>query len=305
MAPPRKLAFQYVRHGKPETLIDFLMRRFHYHTRAEWVERIRSASVTINDGPADPEHLLRTKELIVYLPPVVPEPPVDDRFTVLYEDEDLLAVAKSGNIPSTPSGKYWHNCLRHVLQRKLGLPEVHAIHRLDRETSGINLFAKNRKAAGLLGDTFHAGLVEKRYAAILKGHLPVRELLVNAPLQAAGSSVSIKQAVHAEGRASQTRFRLRALLPEASLVDVIPVTGRTHQIRAHASFLGYPVWGDHLYGVPDEDFIAYLHSPSRDWTSRHLLHAKGLRFPHPSTGRMVSVECSEVGLLEELGLRGK
>ena len=304
MAPPRKLAFQYVRHSNPETLIEFLMRRFHYHTRAEWIDRIATGAVTIDGARAEPGHILRSKEQIAYLPPAIPEPPVDERFTVLYEDDDILAVSKSGNIPSTPSGKYWHNCLRHVLQRRLGLSEVHAIHRLDRETSGINLFAKNRKAAGLLGDSFHAGLVRKTYAAILVGHLPSANILVNAPLQPAGSLVSIKQAVHPDGRASQTRFLLRALLPRACLVDVLPETGRTHQIRAHAAFLGHPVWGDHLYGVPEQQFIDYIHDPNRNWSDRHLLHAKGLAFPHPSSGKEVVVQCGEEKLLEEFWVGG-
>lgn len=297
MPPSRKLSFQYVRHQRrPETLIAFLLRRFHYHTEAQWIERIRSGTVTVDGRMIEPNHVLHTKEHIVYLPPVAPEPPVDARFQVLYEDADLLAVSKSGNIPTSPSGKYWHNCLRHVLQRELGLAEVHSVHRLDRETSGVNLFAKNRRAAGLLGAAFAAGQVEKRYAAVLKGRFPARELLVNAPLQHAGSEVSIKQAVHPDGRASLTRFRLRALLPGASLVDVMPVTGRTHQIRAHAAYVGFPVWGDHLYGQSDEAFIAWLHSPDRDMSARQLLHATQLSFPHPSTAERVVVK-SGAGVL--------
>jgi RluA family pseudouridine synthase len=298
MAPSRKLSFRYVRHAAPESLIAFLERRFSYHTREQWIDRIRMGAVTLDGGTVDPNHVLCTKEEIVYLPPPAPEPPVDPRFTVLYEDADLLAVAKSGNIPTSPSGKYWHNCLRHVLQRELGLAAVHAVHRLDRETSGVNLFAKKPKAAGLLGDSFAAGLVEKQYAAILRGHLPARNVFVTAPLQAAGSSVSIKQGVHPAGRASQTRYILRALLPDACLVDVYPETGRTHQIRAHASFLGHPVWGDHLYGQSEDNFIAYIHNPERDWKSRQLLHASRLRFPHPSSGKVVEVSSAPDVLME-------
>jgi RluA family pseudouridine synthase len=302
MPPSRKLSFQYVRHQRrPETLIAFLLRRFHYHSEAQWIERIRSGTVTVDGRAIEPSHVLHTQEHIVYLPPVAPEPPVDARFEVLYEDADLLAVCKSGNIPTSPSGKYWHNCLRHVLQRELGLAELHSVHRLDRETSGVNLFAKNRRAAGVLGAAFAAGLVEKRYMAILKGRFPARELLVNAPLQHAGSEVSIKQAVHPAGRASQTRFRLRALLPGASLVEVVPATGRTHQIRAHAAFVGHPVWGDRLYGVPEAEFIAWLHRPDRDWTSRQLLHAVELAFPHPTGGARTVVKSSAKVLVEAFG----
>ena len=289
MAPPRKLSFQYVRHGRSETLIDFLMRRFHYHTREQWEERILLGAVTVNGRTIAPGHVLASKDHIVYVPPAAPEPPVDARFTVLYDDAALLAVSKSGNIPTSPSGKYWHNCLLHVLQRELNLPELHSVHRLDRETSGVNLFAKTRRAAALLGGAFASGRVEKRYAAIVRGRFPAPEILVNAPLRHAGSEVSIKQAVHPAGRPSVTRFRLRALLPRASLVDVAPLTGRTHQIRAHAAFIGYPIWGDRLYGASEDQFIAWLHSPVRDWNARHLLHATELRFSHPETGAEVIV----------------
>jgi 23S rRNA pseudouridine1911/1915/1917 synthase len=295
----RKLSFQYVRHEHPETLLAFLVRRFQYHAPDEWTARIRSGAVTVNGRQVAPQHVLLTRERIVYVPPPLPEPPVDAEFAVLYEDASLLAVSKSGNIPTSPSGKYWHNCLRHVLQRQLGLPELHAVHRLDRETSGVNLFAKTRQAAAALGRAFAAGTVEKRYAAILRGALPCREILVNAPLQDAGGEVHIKQAVHPQGRPSLTRFLLRARLPGASLVDVLPETGRTHQIRAHAAFLGLPVWGDRLYGVPTAEFLAWVQDPNRDWSSRHLLHAKSLVFLHPDKGNTVVVKCSEGGLVKE------
>lgn len=295
----RKLSFQYVRHERPETLLAFLLRRFHYHSSGEWTAHIQSGAVTVNGGKVAPQHVLLTRERIVYVPPQLPEPPVDAEFAVLYEDASVLAVSKSGNIPTSPSGKYWHNCLRHVLQRRLDLHELHAVHRLDRETSGVNLFAKTRQAAAALGKSFAAGAVEKRYAAILRGAFPCREVLVSAPLQDAGGEVHIKQAVHPQGRPSVTRFVLRARLPGASLVDVVPATGRTHQIRAHAAFLGTPVWGDRLYGVPSAEFLAWVQDPNRDLSSRHLLHAKSLRFSHPETGREVVVACSEEGLLRE------
>ncbi|HUJ73652.1 MAG TPA: RluA family pseudouridine synthase, partial [bacterium] len=245
-----------------------------------------------------PEHPLRTRQRIVYVPPRVPEPPVDTRYTVLYEDEHLLAVSKSANIPTSPSGKYWHHSLRLVLQRERGLERLHAVHRLDRETSGVNLFAKTAQAARLLGDAFHQGRVTKTYVAILQGHLAAREVWLNAPLADAGGVVHVKQAVRQGGRPAQTRFVLQALLPGASLVQVLPLTGRTHQIRAHAAFLGHPVWGDRLYGVPEEEFIRWVASPERDLSGRHLLHAASLELAHPLTGQLLLLQAPRHDLMQ-------
>ena len=295
----RKLSFQYVRHERAESLLAFLLRRFRYHSAAEWTALIQSGAVTVNSHQAPPEHVLLSRERIVYVPPPKPEPPVDARYTLLYEDASVLAVSKSANIPTSPSGKYWHNCLRHVLQRDLQISELHAVHRLDRETSGVNLFAKTRRAAAVLGQAFAAGTVEKRYAAVLRGSLPCRDTLVSAPLRDAEGEVHIKQGVHPQGKPSVTRFILRARLPGASLVDVLPTTGRTHQIRAHAAFLGLPVWGDRLYGVPAADFLAWLHDPNRDLTSSHLLHSKCLVFVHPESGERVVVGSDEGRLVRE------
>lgn len=286
-----KLSFQYVRQDAiPETLLEFLARRFKYHNAEAWERLIEDGHVTVNGRRAVAHHVLETRDRIVYERPRTAEPPVDRSYRVLYEDDALLAVSKSGNIPTSPSGKYWYHCLVHVLQEERRLPELHAVHRLDRETSGVNLFAKSRRAARTLGRAFHEGRVDKRYTAILRGHLPAAELYVSAPLRdAVGGEVRIRQEVHPEGRPSRTRFRLQALLPGASLVEVETLTGRTHQIRAHAHHVGHPVWGDKLYGVPEAEFIAWVGSGERSAEERQLLHASLLRFEHPFEERTVTL----------------
>jgi RluA family pseudouridine synthase len=296
--PPRKLAFQYVQQRARETLLDFLNRRFRYHTPAEWRQLIEQGHVTLDGRAARPEAVLQSRQVIAYLPPPRPEPEVDARYTVIHEDGELLAVAKSGNIPSTPSGRYWHNCLRHVLQRDKALPALHAVHRLDRETSGIIVFAKSARSARVLGEEFSRGRVTKTYVAVLRGHLGAPLVELSAPLRDAGGDVRIKQAVHPEGRPAFTRFRLAALLPGASLAIIVPRTGRTHQIRAHAAFLGHPVWGDRLYGVPEAAFIRWVSDPQRDLARRHLLHALTIEFSHPVTGQPLVLRAPAKGLLD-------
>ncbi len=286
-----KLSFQYVRQREPETLLGFLGRRFRYHTPEEWEELVRKGFVRVNGRKVAPGHMLETRHKIVYERPPFPEPPVDARFSILYEDEEVIAVDKSGNIPTSPSGKYWANCLVHVVQKELNLPWVHAVHRLDRETSGVNLLAKTKASARTLGRDFQNGVVEKGYTAVLRGQLRAREILVSAPLRnAENGAIRIKQAVHPQGREASTRFRLRARLPGASLVAISPLTGRTHQIRAHAAYLGHPVVGDKLYGVAETEVIAWVRDGALTSEQRQSLHATWLAFQHPVSGRQLRVK---------------
>jgi 23S rRNA pseudouridine1911/1915/1917 synthase len=294
-----KLSFQYVRHaGLDETLLEFLVRRFRYHSALEWEQRIEDGQVTVNGRRVTPGHRLETRHRIVYERPTGPEPSVDARYRVLLEDEHVLAVSKSGNIPSSPSGKYWDNSLLHVLQRERGGTQLYAVHRLDRETSGINLFAKHRAAARALGLDFQAGRVRKVYAAIVAGAFPHGAVYVSAPLRdAQGGEVRIRQEVHPDGRPARTRFTLRARLDGASLLHAEPLTGRTHQIRAHAALLGYPVLGDKLYGRSEADFLAWVRQAQRGAEARQLLHAAELEFTHPLTGQRVTLRDPERELM--------
>ena len=128
----------------------------------------------------------------------------------------------------------------------------------------------------------------------------MRFAIVSAPLRnAEGGAIRIKQAVHAQGRESATRFRLGAVLPDACLVRAVPVTGRTHQIRAHAALLGHPVVGDKLYGASEEAFLRWVGEERRGSAGRQLLHSTSLAFPHPSTGEGMTLTVDDAGLVQQ------
>lgn len=293
-----KLSFQYVKQMLPETLVEFLTRRFKYHTATEWDKLISDGYVRINDKKTNSSKMLQTKDVIVYEPPPTPEPNVDPGHSVIYEDQWVLAVSKSGNIPTSPSGKYWNNCLVHVLKKKYQYPDLLAAHRLDRETSGINLFAKDKDTARVLGDSFNKGKVEKHYTAVLKGNIPSGEILITGPIaKCERSKIHIKQDVLPNGRPSQTFFYKKGNLGDASLVVAVPLTGRTHQIRLHAASIGHPVIGDKLYGQKDEYFVEWLEQGVRNSTDRQLLHASYLAFIHPETGKMIKLDDPPTGIV--------
>ncbi len=286
-----KIKFQYVRHGPPETLLAFLTNRFKYHPQNIWYELIFNKQVVVNNQPTSPQHILKSTELIIYQRPYFPEPHVNKQFQIIYQDKDLLAVSKSNNIPTSPSGKYWHNSLIHVLQNELNAKNLRAIHRLDRETSGVNLFAFGKENAAILCRAFQQKQVRKTYAALLKGHIRQKRTQVDIPITAdPHSQIHIKQAVCYNGKPSKTNFYLVRLVQENTLAHIRPLTGRTHQIRVHAAHIGHPVLHDKLYSQNENDFLQSLKPSSSPNSPKHQLHALRLQLQHPRTKRQITFQ---------------
>jgi 23S rRNA pseudouridine1911/1915/1917 synthase len=184
----------------------------------------------------------------------------------LHHDDHLLVIDKPAFVLCHPSKHGPWSSLVGACREVLGLARLHMPSRLDRETSGVVVLAKSVAMASRLQTAVQRGMVHKVYHAILCGELgePVR---VDRPIgEAQGSQVAIRRAVRDEGQAAVTVFTPLHHARGYTLARIEPRTGRLHQIRVHAAWLGFPVAGDKLYG-PDEtlflDFIA------RGWTARH------------------------------------
>ena len=282
--------------GQP--LAAYLASRFTYHDHAAWCRLIDEGRVTLNGNPAAVQHPLAVGDRIQYDASGIPEPPVDDTFAVVWEDADLLAVNKSGNLPCHPAGRYYANTLERLLLDRGVLPCVHLANRLDRETSGLVLVGLSNDVASALGDAFMRREVCKQYIAVVEGDFPAEPRTVAGWLYLArGTTVRRKRVFLPEGAAHpddaqhvETQFRCLARRNGLSWLDVRPVTGRPHQIRATLKGIGYPVVGDKLYGV-DETIYARLAtdriSPldhARLRIPRQALHAFRLSFRHPVSG---------------------
>jgi 23S rRNA pseudouridine1911/1915/1917 synthase len=205
-------------------------------------------------------------------------------FAILAEDGDILAVAKPAGLVVHPAYRHPDGTLTDAVfayADRCGKPRPWLLHRLDRETSGVVLFAQTERTRRALVGQFERRQVVKRYLAVIAGHLAADSCEIDAPL---GRDPRDRRrvTVSPEGKPARTRFRVLATQETFSLVLAEPLTGRTHQIRAHLASQGTPIAGDELYGgATDATRAAGI--------ERTQLHAWELVFRHPSTGENIAI----------------
>jgi 23S rRNA pseudouridine1911/1915/1917 synthase len=213
---------------------------------------------------------------------------------VLFEDDQVIVLNKSGDMQTHPAGRHMDDTLanwliaRYPALKKVGenMLRPGIVHRLDRETSGALVVAKTQKSFAQLKKLFQERRVEKTYAALVYGHLAPLEGVIDRPLVRQSGELK-RRVIEQQGstagltgniRAAVTNYRVIARYRDFDLVLLAPQTGRTHQIRAHLASLGHPVVGDKLYAFKSMRYGRALFPP------RHMLHAWRLKwelFGHP------------------------
>lgn len=191
---------------------------------------------------------------------------------ILHEDAQLIAVAKPDGLAAVPERDLAVDCLWRRLEAARG-ERLWAVHRLDKEVSGLILFARNAAAHRALSLAFERRETVKTYVALLQGVLAGESGTVDAPIAQFGSG---RMGVRADGKPSRSDWTVRERTPRHSLVELRPLTGRRHQLRVHCYHLGHPIAGDSRYGDP----------ALQRATPRLMLHAWTLRLPHPGGGEL-------------------
>ena len=276
-----------------QTLLGYLSQRYGHFSPTEWAARIASGHVLIDSKPADAETVLRRGCELVWQRPPWREPDAPRSFTVLYEDEDVLAVDKPAGLPTLPGANFLQSTLLYLVRAYA--PDAAPLNRLGRWTSGLVLCARNQKARAELTRQWSAKEVGKRYRALASGISDWDEMTISTPIGPVPHPLlgSI-HAANPKGRPSLSQVTVLERRADSFLCDVRIATGRPHQIRIHLAAAGHPLKGDPLYGpggLPAPDTHALPGDPG------YHLHSVELSFRHPGTGREMVIGCDPPPLL--------
>ena len=289
MITPQKPSLKISQVAESAVRLDkYLATEYPELSRSHLQKLIEQNLVLVNEIEAKASHKLNLGDKVkVNFPPphqysLIAEP---IHIKIIYEDESLLVVDKPAGLVVYPaSGHASHTLINAILAHYPDLVNIDnslrpgIVHRLDKDTSGLIVIAKNTATQQYLIDQFKARTVTKVYIILIRGKLTPKQGIIEAPVGHDPFNRK-RMAIVTEGRQAKTRYQVKEYLGNHTLLEVILETGRTHQIRVHFSAIGYPVIGDAVYGVKS----AYV--------QRQFVHAHRLGFRLPSTGEYQEFAC--------------
>ncbi len=301
----RKMSFTTENLIKSIRLDRFIAGKLDFFTREKWKEEIMDNRVMINNTIiTNPHRKIIPGEIISYLCRERTEPEIDADYSIIHEDENIIVINKTGNLPVHPSGIYFQNTLLSLLTNKYG-NNLYLVHRLDRETSGVILAAKTSEGATKYQNALHEA--QKTYTAIVFGQFP-EKVTINMPIGFAydmnkesdfTNKVKKKRAAFPNApEKALTLFENIENMNNYSIIKAIPATGRLHQIRVHLNYAGYPIVGDKLYGYDETCYLEFIqHGYTENLLKKLImprccLHAANLEITDPYTHKKMFFEAS-------------
>lgn len=303
---PKVQFIEITEENSDQRLDNFLITRLKGVPKSRIYRIVRKGEVRVNKGRVDVKYRLEAGD-VVRIPPVRVSEKAEESFVgqnlknalqknILFEDDAFLILNKPSGFAVHGGSGVNSGIIEGLRQIR---PEAHfleLVHRLDRDTSGCLLIAKKRSALRKLHELFREDRVHKTYMALLAGQWAKKQAVVTAPLQKNVNKGGERMVVVSQsGKQAETVFKRLKLFRDATLVEASPKTGRTHQIRVHAAYLGHPIIGDERYGL-DEINKAFK---SRGY-KRLFLHAQKLKFQHPVSGELLKILAPLPQDLEEL-----
>ncbi|MGB8714094.1 MAG: 23S rRNA pseudouridine(955/2504/2580) synthase RluC [Onishia taeanensis] len=297
MAEGREVQWIEVTEGQVGQRIDnFLRTRLKGAPKALIYRIVRKGEVRVNKKRVKVDYRLELNDL-VRVPPLrlAPEEAVREvsdnlrnllAGSVLVEGPGWLVINKPSGLAVHGGSGVKIGLIEALRQVREDLDFLELVHRLDRDTSGCLLLAKSRPALLSLNESLKGRKMDKQYLALVAGRWPARRDYVSARLdrfEAGNGERRVR--VDPAGKVSRTRFGVRETFANATLIEAEPVTGRTHQIRVHATHAGHPLLGDDKYGTRSGEALA-----AKFGLNRLFLHAAALTFPEPDSGRPVHVK---------------
>lgn len=265
-------------------------------TRSQIKNLIEKGCITVNGKTVKSGYALRGGDVVqAEFPAFTTELlPADIPLDVLYEDNDLIVINKQQGLTVHPAAGNWDHTLVNALLFRfstlsgMGTDRPGIVHRLDKDTSGVLVAAKNDRAHAALAEQFAERTADKRYRAVLDNNLKEDEGILTTKIGRAADRKSM--AVSEEGRVAITGYKVLERFRQHCYVEFKLFTGRTHQIRVHAKYLGCPVTGDPMYGAKKQQFSL----------DGQLLHAHSLTIKHPTTGETMRFTAPIPGYFEKV-----
>lgn len=293
-----RVLFYHVSEEDGEQRVDtFLASRQQDLTRSRIQELIKEGYLEVNGLASKPSHRLKPGDHVrLAVPPVQPYPlePEPVAFTPIHEDESIIVLNKPPGVvihpaPGHSRGTLVHGLLHHCadLSGIGGALRPGIVHRLDKDTSGLMVVAKNDRAHACLSEQFKTGKVKKRYVAVVHGILKGDSGKIDLPISRHPRRRKEMSVATSGGKRALTRWRKQEeLASRFTLISVAPKTGRTHQIRVHLAHWGHPILGDGVYGQGRNWWKRHVlaGNPALPAVERQMLHAECLGFIHPASG---------------------